>query len=381
MIYLLLTWLASPLLWLRAALRRSSVNNRILVIQTAKIGDFVATTPVFRALRRRLPEVEIVALLHPVNVPLAKGLDSIDRIIALPKQGFKGWAGKRWLLELLGEGYDGVLILSPNLTNLLVPFWAGVPKRVSVLADRRQGSSRLAWPFLTYGEPHRRGQLFRETALRAIAGLGIKVDAVLLALPNEVRGAESGQAKLNAWSPICQRPLVGFGLGAGNRMKALDAAQVAALAGQIVNHTPATLVLIGTDADRAAAETVLAQLPAGRAIDTTGQWGLDELPVLLGALDCFVGVDSGATYMADALGVPVVDFMGPADADDQRPIGCRAVVIRSAEPCAPCSHAFDAPYSCHLGTRACIANMPIAAVVQAVETILVSRNSVAEYRQ
>lgn len=366
MIYLLLTWLASPLLWLRAALRRSPGNKRILVIQTAKIGDFVATTPVFRALRCCLPDVEIVALLHPVNVPLARGLDSIDRIIVLPKQGFKGWAGKRWLLDQLAEGYDGVLILSPNLTNLLVPFWAGVPKRVSVLADRRKGSSRLAWPFLTHGEPHRTGQLFRETALRALEGLGIKVDAALLALPNEVCGVASGQAKLNALVLAGLHPLVGFGLGAGNRMKALDAVQIEALAGQIVNRTPATLVLIGTDADRAAAEALCARLPAGRVVDTTGQWLLDELPVLLGALDCFVGVDSGATYMADALGVPVVDFMGPADADDQRPISRQALVIRSAEPCAPCSHAFDAPYNCRFGTRACIVGIPLEVLLDAV---------------
>lgn len=381
MIYLLLTWLVAPLLWLRAALRRSGPAKRILVIQTAKIGDFVATTPVFRALRTRLPGTEIVALLNPVNVPLARTLDSIDCIVALPKHGFKGWAGKRWLLGLLAEGYDGVLILSPNLTNLLLPIWAGVPKRVAVLADRRQGSSRLAWPFLTHGEPHRTGQLFRETALRALAGFGITVDAALLALPNEIAGAESGQARLATLSPQLHGPLVGFGLGAGNRMKALDTEQLEALAGQIVSRTAATLVLIGTDADRAAAEALCDSLPAGRAVDTTGQWALAELPVLLGALDCFVGVDSGATYMADALGVPVVDFMGPADADDQRPIGRQAVVIRSAEPCAPCSHAFDAPYACHLGTRACIAKMPIAAVVQAVEAILASQNSVAEYRQ
>ncbi|HLO64160.1 MAG TPA: glycosyltransferase family 9 protein [Azonexus sp.] len=381
MIYLLLTWLVSPLLWLRAALRGTKRKNRILVIQTAKIGDFVATTPVFRALRARKPDTEIVALLHPVNVPLAKELDCIDRLVTLPKHGFKGWAGKRWLFDLLTEGYDGVLILSPNLTNLLVPFWAGVPQRVSVLADRRQGSARLAWPFLTHGEPHRAGQLFRETALRALAGFDIKVDAAVLALPNEIGGARSGKARLDALSPQLHHPLVGFGLGAGNRMKALDTAQLQALAGQIVNRTPATLVLIGTDADHAAATALCAVLPAGRAIDTTGQWPLAELPVLLGALDCFVGVDSGATYMADALGVPVVDFMGPADADDQRPISRQAIVIRSAEPCAPCSHAFDAPYACRLKTRACIANMPVVAVVQAVEAILASRNSVAECRQ
>lgn len=47
MIYLLLTWLAAPWLWWRAAQRNSVKTNRILVIQTAKIGDFVATTPFF----------------------------------------------------------------------------------------------------------------------------------------------------------------------------------------------------------------------------------------------------------------------------------------------------------------------------------------------
>lgn len=381
MIYLLLTWLLAPLLWLRAALNSSKRTNRILVIQTAKIGDFVATTPVFRALRNRLPGTEIVALLHPVNMPLARQLDSIDRIVTLPKHGFKGWSGKRWLLDQLVEGYDGVLILSPNLTNLLVPFWAGVPKRVSVLADRRQGSARLAWPFLTHGEPHRAGQMFRETALRALAGLDIRVDEQLLALPNETQGAVSGQTKFAALQPLLHRPVVGFGLGAGNRMKALDKAQIEALASQIVSRTAATLVLVGTDADRAAAEVLRVSLPPDRVVDTTGQWALDELPVLLGALDCFVGVDSGATYMADALGVPVVDFMGPADHQDQQPIGRQAVVIRSAEPCAPCSHAFDAPYACHLGTRACIANLPIPTVVESVEAILASQYSVAECRQ
>ena len=82
MIRLLLTWLIAPLLWWRS--RHSTLLRRILVIQTAKIGDFVVTTPVFRALRQRLPGVEIVVLLHPVNRPLAEALDCIDRVIVLP---------------------------------------------------------------------------------------------------------------------------------------------------------------------------------------------------------------------------------------------------------------------------------------------------------
>lgn len=370
MIYLLLTWLAAPFLWWRVAQRKGHKTNRILVIQTAKIGDFVATTPVFRALRSRLPAAEIVALLHPVNVPLAQGLDSIQRIITLPPGGFKGWAGKRWLLDQLAEGYDGVLILSPNLTTLLAAFWRGVPQRVAVLADRRQGSARLAWPFLSHGQPHVAGRLFRETALRSLAGLGVTVDAALLSLPNELPLLEN--ADLSCRAPLAGQAgrFVGLGLGAGNRMKALDLPQLSFLAAEIIRRTSATLVLVGTAADQPLAAELLATLPLGRVIDSTGQWRLDELPTLLARLDCFLGVDSGATYMADALGVPVIDFMGPADADDQRPIGPAAVVIRSSEPCAPCSHAFDAPYRCHLGTRACIAKAPLASLLEQLVRVL-----------
>ena len=378
MIYLLLTWLAAPWLWWRTSRHRPREPRRILVIQTAKIGDFVATTPVFRALRLRLPQAEIVALLHPVNLPLARSLDSIDRIVELPKTGFKGWAGKRWLLGQLAAGYDAVVVLSPNLSTLLAPFWAGVPQRVSVLPDRRQGSTRLAWPFLTHGEVHRSGRLFRETALRALAGLGIAIDDNLLALPNEIASCAAGEAKRATLLAGRCGPFVGLGLGAGNRMKALEPAQLTELAAQIINHTPATLILIGTAADQPAAAALLAALPAGRVIDSTGQLSLAELPALLAGLDCFAGVDSGATYMADALGVAVVDFMGPADAGDQRPLGLRAMVMRSDEPCAPCSHAFDAPYRCHLGTRACIAKAPLAGIAEEIARLLADKEKIDE---
>jgi ADP-heptose:LPS heptosyltransferase len=235
----------------------------------------------------------------------------------------------------------------------------------------------LAWPFLTHGEAHIPGRLFRETALRALAGFGINVDPVLLALPAEVTCCASGEAiRQNLFGD--RKQLVGFGLGAGNRMKALAPEQLQELACAIIRQSTATLVLIGMAEDSQAAADVLAALPAGRAIDTTGRCNLAELPSLLAALDCFVGVDSGATYMADALGVPVVDFMGPADADDQRPIGLQAVVVRSAEPCAPCSHAFDAPYRCRLGTRACITNAPLDTLGKAVANILTAESDLGK---
>ena len=123
----------------------------------------------------------------------------------------------------------------------------------------------------------------------------------------------------------------------------------------------------------AGAASVAAALPPGRVVDATGRFDLAALPALLQRLDVYVGVDSGITYLAEAAGVAVIDLMGPADADDQRPTGPRAVVIRTELPCAPCSHAFRAPYSCKINTRACVLAAQLDPVVEHVVVALQAR--------
>ena len=88
-------------------------------------------------------------------------------------------------------------------------------------------------------------------------------------------------------------------------MKALDGVQQHRLLEGLLSRTSASVILIGTEADRSAAAALCSAFGDSRLMDTTGQWSLADLPALLAQLDCFVGVDSGATYIADAVGVPV----------------------------------------------------------------------------
>ena len=147
MIYLLLTWLLAPLLWLRL---RCAVRNGRTVYprhpdrQDRRLRGDDAGLPRLAQSPARHRDRRAAA---PGQFTLARQLDSIDRIVTLPEYGFKGWAGKRWLLDQLAEGYDGVLILSPNLTNLLVPFWAGVPKRFR--CSPTAGKAAPGWPGLS----------------------------------------------------------------------------------------------------------------------------------------------------------------------------------------------------------------------------------------
>ncbi len=64
----------------------------------------------------------------------------------------------------------------------------------------------------------------------------------------------------------------------------------------------------------------VSDLPPG-AINLTGQTSLLETAALLGEIDLFVGLDSGPSHLASAVGTPSVVLFGPTDPATCRPLG------------------------------------------------------------
>jgi ADP-heptose:LPS heptosyltransferase len=357
MIYLFLSWLLSPLLYLRLAIRRSNPEPReILLIQTAKIGDFICTTPLFREIKRRYPCCRLSILLHPVNAPLAAQNPHIDATLYYQSADYRGLRGRLRLFNLLrAHRFDTTICVSPNLAFLLMPLWAGIPRRLAILPNYGGASYRLAAPFLSAGEPHVSGRLVLETEFRLLRALDIQPAS----LDKEVYATPEAESKAAAWLPaaIAHRKLFGIGLSSGNKLKELGTEQLCGLIRLLLENPGNSVVLIGAAADRGQGEEIMQLLANGQIVNGAGAFSLAELPALLSHLAIYIGVDSGITYMADALKIPVIDIMGPADADDQRPTGAQALVLRSKLACAPCSHAFKVPYQCAIGTRACITEL------------------------
>lgn len=369
MFHLILAWLMLPLLWCRGLLARSPARpERILIMQTAKIGDFVSTTPLFREIKRSYPSAYLTVLLHPTNLPLARYNPRIDEALPLPAHGLRGVRGRLWLARTLrARRIDTFVCVSPSLAAWVVPVWAGVVRRISIVPNRSGMSYRLAAPLLTHAEGHRDGRLVIETAFQLVSQIGVRPGS----LATEAFASPDASAVVQALLPSRARALLGLGISSGNKLKELGESRLLALAEALLEATGADLVLVGGEQDRGLAERVAAALPKARVVNSAGSLDLDQLPALLSRLSVYVGVDSGITYLADACGVPVVDLMGPADADDQRPSGPDAVVLRTALPCAPCSHAFSAPYRCRLGTRACVLQAPLAPVIEAARHLVV----------
>lgn len=367
MIYVLLTWLLFPLLWLRARLNGEGIPQAIAVIQTAKIGDFVCTTPLFREIKARYPQARLIVVGHAMNEPLARHNPRIDEFVPLPVGGLRGLKGRWWLARTLRErNVDTSICVSPSQAAVLAPFWAGVRRRLAVLPNYGGSSYRLIKPMLNCAVSHQAGRLLLETEWLLLKIL----DVIPATRDKEAWVSPESASQVDGLLGQHPGPCVGLGVSSGNKLKELGEERLVRIACSLLEQAPISLVLVGGKEDRGLAQQILNRLAAAgwgsRVFDSCGQLDLAALPGLLQRLVVYVGVDSGITYLADAMRVPVVDLMGPADADDQRPTGPQALVLRTALPCAPCSHAFRAPYGCALGTRACVVDADLTLLVNGV---------------
>lgn len=60
---------------------------RILVVQTAFLGDIILTTPLLLALKTAYPESHLALLTTPVGKSALQGLPELDEIISYDKNG------------------------------------------------------------------------------------------------------------------------------------------------------------------------------------------------------------------------------------------------------------------------------------------------------
>lgn len=369
MIYILLTWLCWPIVRL-FSWPPSTIPNRILVIQRAKIGDVICSTPVFRNLRSQFPSAEIDILAGPAATAILRTNPHLSRLEVWSDSDLAGWAGKWRLIHMLRHRrYDIVICLNVGLIYPLACFWGGIPLRYAVRPNFLGMSYRLASSFWTDMEPHDGHRLIGDTYAALLRRAGVrKTD-----LSKEVFPAPNAALKVDAFLKGSHRPRIGIGVGAGNKLKALGPDMLGNILAALFKARPDSLpILIGTVGDQDLAKDLIARFPGQKILNACGVFELDEMPALLQRFDAYLGVDSGITYMADALSVPLVSVAGPCNMQETRPIGPHAVVIQKFPPCAPCAHIFRAPYRCATGDLACLYLIQADEVVAALCDLLPS---------
>lgn len=310
------------------------MNERILIVQLADIGDLVLATPALAALREARPDAHLTLLAHAHSAPLIEGTGLVDALIVFEREAFSrprsllSPALLRRVWALRGGRYDTVLFLhhftlkAGTLKFSLIALGSGARRRIGL--ENGNGwflTERL--PDDGFGAHHQ-----AEYWLRL---------AALLGASSAARPARVASAPFPLPPKTAPRVVIHAGSGGYSLARRWDAAGFAAVAERLRRERGAEIVLVGGAGDDT--EAVQTQLSAP-ALDISGKTTLPQLVGVLRSADVFIGADSGVMHLATAAGAPVVAVFGPSNAaawGAWTPQG-RSEIVRSAPECSPCSY-------------------------------------------
>jgi heptosyltransferase-2 len=316
--------------------------GRTLIISPNWIGDAVMAQPLMRLLKQADPERTIDVLAPPQVVPVLRRIPEVGEILVTPFRHRALQLGERLrFASLLRErGYAEAYVLPNTLKYALIPWLAGIPKRVGYKGEMRYGMLNVMHHNDTPGRsmvPFY-AALAGDPALPAPTGLARPFLSVDPEEPVQV-SRRHGIA--------LDRPLVLFAPGAEFGVaKRWPPAHYGALAERVVRAVPG--------------------LGAGAVRNLAGNTSLDEAIALLARADAVVSNDSGLLHIASALNRPVVGLYGSTDPDYAPPLSEMARTVSLRLDCSPCRQR-----ECPLGHHDCMNKMGVDLVWKTLRPILV----------
>lgn len=338
---------------------------RILIVQTAFLGDVVLALPLVAAVRRWAPQAWVDVLTIPATAAVVEGQPGVDTVLTYDKRGEQ--RGVRGLLQMCrtirSRAYDVVISPHRSLRSALLVAVSGSGRRLGF----RQWWTRWAYT-TTAPRPVRGHEVMRNHELAKLVDAEAPIPGRLTLQVEAARHREAAQVLAQA-GVATGDVLVGLVPGSQWGTKRWPADQFAALIEQITAWPGTHGVLFGAPQDREIADAVVAACRAP-VIDLIGKTSLRELPAYMAHCDIVVSNDTGPMHIAAALGKPIVTLYGPTTpALGFSPYGVAWEEASVASlSCRPC-HAHG-PEHCPLSHWRCMRELQPAQVAERVARLL-----------
>jgi len=301
--------------------------KKIAIMQTAKLGDMVCTTPMFRAVKEKYPEVKVFAIGNEINREILERNPDVDGCLVY-KNNF--W---ELLKNIKKEKIDFACDTNPSFFGLATLYLAGVPLIASpVIKNGFSPVETRLYKMLrkfVVAVPHHMGNYAPREYLRLLEPVGIFSDNIKKYLYFTKQADEAiKKFFISNEVDISKDFVVGISPSVGNKIKEWETEKFAQLAGYIYSHYNAKIVIMGGKDDVAKSKEMIKTLNRDtKFTDTTGLFNLDNLKALISKLSLFISVDTGPVYIAEAFGVPTIDIIGPMDEREQPPVGEKNKVV------------------------------------------------------
>ncbi len=332
----------------------------ILVIIVARIGDTLLTTPVFKAIKSRYPNAQLTVLAHPKRMEVLSNLVYIDRLDSITKRSapWRGWFSRKKFDLAIVFGAEPKLISYAQRTS------------TKVAAFRREGMTenpRLLKVALPHGAIHAvRERLLLTTALDIQAN-DLKLDYIVSPEEKAVARKWLDEHGIATAHPLIGLQTLSFPTKSHRNWPLNHFSELIQLA--IEKYPTARFVILGDEASRIHAKGLAEHFPVAVSI-AAGTMSLRHSAALMSCLDMYVGVDTGPTHIAGALGIPMVSMYHCAYPG-------RYLAPLDNPLCAVIEHPLTGTT---VDIAASMADIPVASVWNALDTLLCSTADIDDPR-
>lgn len=337
--------------------------KRILVIQTAFLGDVILTTPLLEALRDRFPKAFLAVLVIPGTREILAGHPRLDDVLIYDKKG--GDRGMRGLLStarrLREMWFDTCLLPHRSFRSALLAWGAAIPVRIgfaqslgSLLYTQRirRDSSRH--------EVHRNLQLLDPltsgTSVHPTGRLWVSLD------PEDLEWADH---RLTEHGIHENDRVIAIAPGSVWATKRWIPSSFAAVIDDLIVKHKRKVVLLGSRDDLPVINEVLVHCRE-KPVTLAGKTTLRQLAAVLKRCELLITNDNGAMHVGVAQDIPVVAVFGSTTLGlGYGPFTSRAVVVERPLECRPCGK--HGHRDCPLGHFNCMKQISAEDVLAAVE--------------
>lgn len=305
---------------------------KILVIGPSWVGDMMMSQSLYRTLKAEHPEAVIDVMAPAWCRPLLSRMPEVNQALAMPLgHGALAIAERRRIGKSLhASHYDRAYVLPNSFKSALVPFFAGIKRRIGWRGEMRYGLlndvrvlDKAAFPLM----------------VERYVALGYEKNRIASArdLPQPLLwpqlqvGDQEMLETAGLFALSAERPIIGFCPGAEfGPAKRWPHYHYAALAQQLIADGY-QIVLFGSAKDRDTGEEIIAGLDAdarAHCRNLAGETQLEQAVILLATCAAVVTNDSGLMHIAAALNRPLVALYGPSSPDFTPPLSKQAHIIR-----------------------------------------------------
>ncbi len=334
--------------------------TNILVIQLARIGDTLQSTPLIRGLKQRYPNARLTALIVPGSERILEGNPDIDEIIhsdnsALTDSLIRGGGNdliacfhklEKWLNEIRARNFDLVINLTHSPFSALLCRYLRPPEMSGLtLADDFRRVIRGSWPNYFFNMVFNRGtnEFNLVDLYRKFGGDVPPVQAPSFTVTEADRAAAEKLFAKHDLSPGDR--VIAFQLGASVEDRRWPTRHFAALGDRLVEEMKARILLLGTQSEAGLGREVVSRMKA-EATDTSGETNLGEAAAVLERCRLLVTNDTGIMHLASCLPIKIVELsMSKVYYKETGPYGAGHVVAQARIDCAPCHADFVCPHT------------------------------------